>query len=395
MIKDSKYRPLILKGKIGEGKYSLLSVCRDSECIDGMDKVKIVLENDEFTKGYEAYIFEGEKIAAETINYLVSKDIPYICGLEEIATLVDKDVVEINPLTLTVRVLYRANSTDNFLMLTNKCNNNCIMCPDSLKTRTENRKIPVDIIKRQIDLIDKKTPFLCITGGEPTLLKEEFIEIISYCKEKLPETEYILLSNGRMFYYKKFAEDFSKSRPKNLIIAMPIHGHSPELHDSIAGIKDSFIQTFYGIKNLYNMGEKIELRIVVNRLNYKVLSNISAMISKYFPKVLRVNFMAMEMLGNAVTNKEKVWIDFQSVQPELKKAILILLKSGITVKVYNFPLCCLDKSLWNLNVRSISDYKIRYKDKCQSCSAIKTCGGFFNSTINMKDIVVSPIEARS
>lgn len=392
MIKDGKYRPLFLKGKIGQGSYSLVSVCKNEESLDKEHKVKVVLKNEDFIKGYDVYVFQSENIQGQIIDYLKLNTSTYICGVDETDTLVDNDVIEISPDTLTIRVLYRANSTDNFLMLTNKCNNNCIMCPDSLKVRTENKNIPISILKKYIELIHKEVKFLCITGGEPTLLKEDFIEVIRYLRETLSGTEYLLLTNGRMFYNKRFVEAFVINAPENLITAIPIHGHYPELHDNISGVKGSFIQSLYGVKNLYELGGKIEIRVVINKLNYNVIANIADMISDYFPKVVRVNFMAMEMLGNAVVNKEKVWIDFNSVQEKLKEAVFILLKSGIETRIYNFPLCSLDESIWNLSVRSISDYKIRYKQQCNECSVMKNCGGFFNSTINMKDLKVKPIK---
>ncbi|MBV7276159.1 His-Xaa-Ser system radical SAM maturase HxsC [Clostridium sp. PL3] len=393
MIKDSKYRPLFLKGKEGRGNYSVVVVCRNDEETISMNKIKIVLKGcNNFLKGYKFYLFQEENLKEEIVNHLKLKGISYICGVHDLDTLRDKDVIEINPVTCNIRVLYRSNSNDNFLMLTNKCNNNCIMCPDSLSVRTENNNIPLHIIKRHIKLIDKSTTFLCITGGEPTLLRDDFIEIIKYCKEKLPNTKYLLLTNGRIFYYKNFTETFIKNRPKDMVIAIPIHAHEPKLHDYISSIEGSFVQTFYGVKNLLDKGEKIEIRIVVNKLNYNMLKNIAFMINKYFAKVFRVSFMAMEMLGNAVVNNKEIWISFKDVQTELKQAVLLLLKSGIEVKIYNFPLCSLDKSLWSLNVRSISDYKVRYKDKCKDCSVIEKCGGFFNSTINMEDIKVHPVK---
>lgn len=391
MIKDSKYRPLFIKGKGGLGICNLFSVVIEEKVLKTKDNVKIVMNSENFEIGYGAYIFQTEDLNEKIVNYLMKNKISYIYGVNEIKTLVEKDVVEMNPENFCIRVVYRADSKDNFLMLTNKCNNNCIMCPDSVKSRTQNKNVHIEFIKRHIDLIDSEAEHLCITGGEPTLLQNEFIEILRYCKEKHPSVKYLLLSNGRMFYHKEFTEAFIKSRPKDVIIGIPIHGHMPELHDYIAGIKGSFVQSIYGIKNLYDVGEKIEVRIVVNKLNYKVLPNIAAMISNYFPKVLRVNFMAMEMLGSALVNKESVWINFNDVQDSLRKAIFILLNNGVQVRIYNFPLCSLDKNLWSLNVRSISDFKIRYKEECRGCSVINKCGGFFNSTINLDNIIVKPI----
>ena len=62
------------------------------------------------------------------------------------------------------------------------------------------------------------------------------------------------------------------------------------------------------------------------------------------------------------------------------------------VNLYNFPLCSLDRRLYSIARKSITDYKIRYKEECDECLAKEECGGFFNSTINMKDIKVKPIK---
>lgn len=59
--------------------------------------------------------------------------------------------------------------------------------------------------------------------------------------------------------------------------------------------------------------------------------------------------------------------------------------------MYNFPLCNLDERLYSIAHKSITDYKIRYKEQCENCLVKEQCGGFFNSTINVKDIEVKPI----
>ena len=48
-------------------------------------------------------------------------------------------------------------------------------------------------------------------------------------------------------------------------------------------------------------------------------------------------------------------------------------------------------ALSSSETNSITDYKIRYKEECEKCDLNKMCGGFFASTINMKDIKVHPI----
>lgn len=84
----------------------------------------------------------------------------------------------------------------------------------------------------------------------------------------------------------------------------------------------------------------------------------------------------MEMMGNAVINREKVWIDYDSIFVKIRTAIDQLIKNGFDVKLYNFPLCMIKKGYWHIAAKSISGYKIQYQDDCLLCEAKDICGGF-------------------
>src|SRR5882724_2867360 len=49
---------------------------------------------------------------------------------------------------------------------------------------------------------------------------------------------------------------------------------------------------------------------------------------------------------------------------------------GLRTSVYNHQLCTLDKRVWPLAVRSISDWKNEYLPECTRCEEHKRCGGF-------------------
>jgi len=265
------------------------------------------------------------------------------------------------------------------------------MCPDAPNVRTVNNNVALDKLLKLINLIDKDAMNMCITGGEPTLLKSELFTLLSHCKRTLPHTNFMMLTNGRMFCYKKYALHYHNSRPEKMLTAVAVYGHTAHLHDSITNEKGSFNQTINGLMNLYSLNERLEIRIVVSKLNYKELLNICKMIVSLFPNIYRVNIMGLEMLGNAVINKEAVWIDFDELKEYVQDAIMYLLKNGIQAYLYNFPLCKIDEKLWSVCIKSISDYKVRYFDDCSDCDVMSHCGGFFNSTIRMKDIRVNPI----
>ena len=383
-------RPLFLKGNIqiiNRDGYIIGKIIKNKNVEEKQDYIQIL--NDEnislFEEGYKGYIFEN-KLPKTHLKYL-----NYCYKIEGYETLLDYDVVEIIN-NKSIRVLYRDDSEDNAIVVTNQCNSNCIMCPDSDSVRNTKENPDIKKLVEQVKCIPDDTGHITITGGEPGLLKENLVTLLKECKKYLPNTEFLLLSNGRVFANTEYVNKIKNSIPENIRIAIPIYADNEKLHDSITRAKGSFKQSITGIKKLLERNIDVEIRIVVLKKNYKYLEDIAKFIIQEIPDVKMVNIMALEMTGNAYKNKEEVWINFEEVKKYLHGACILLIKSGIITNLYNFPLCKIDEKLFSIAHKSITDYKIRYKEECEECIAKQNCGGFFNSTINVKDIKVKPIK---
>lgn len=264
--------------------------------------------------------------------------------------------------------------------VTNQCNSNCIMCPDSVKLRTRSNEVTRENLLEQISEINPEAEHVDITGGEPTLLKEQLPELIEAVFRQAPDAEVLMLSNGRSFAAGGYTERFSAFAHRRLKIEIPIHGDCAELHDRIAGCPESFVQTRAGIHHLLEAGVEVGIRIVVSRLNYSRLNELIRFISREFPEIKYVNLMGMEVLGNAWKNREQVWIEFDEVKDSLQQAVEQCFACGIIPSLYNYPLCLFDRKYWYCYRNSISDYKIRYFEECEKCTEKSRCGGFFAST---------------
>ena len=386
------HRPFILKGKIcinNKEQYIIGKIIKNKN-VDTEEKDKFIqVLNEEniklFEEGYKGYIFENEP---KLINL---KNINYCTNVNYFETLIDYDVVEIVD-NKWIRVLYRDDSEDNAIVVTNQCTSNCIMCADADAAR-ETRDTPyIEKILEHVRCIPDDTNHITITGGEPGLLKENLIRLLEECKNDLPDTDFLLLSNGRVFSNTEYTSKIKGAAPRYFRTAIPIYADNEKLHDEITQADGSFKQAMTGIKKLIENNIDIEIRIVVLKKNYKELEKIARFIVKEIPKVKMVNIMALEMTGNAYKNRDEVWVNFEEVKDELYKACITLLRSGIMTNLYNFPLCNIDERLYSIAHRSITDYKIRYMEECENCLVKETCGGFFNSTINVKDIKVKPIK---
>lgn len=383
-------RPLILKGDIivrNIDEYIIGKIIKNKNVINKEEYIQILDDEniDVFEEGYKGYIFEN---IPQNIDL---KEINYCNNVENYKTLLDYDVVEIIN-NKTIRVLYRDDSEDNAIVVTNQCNSNCIMCPDSDMVRNTRENPDIKKLLEQVRCIPDDTKHITITGGEPGLLKENLFKLLEECKIYLPNTEFLLLTNGRIFSNTDFTKKVKESIPNDIRIAIPIYADNENLHDEITRTKGSFRQAVMGIKKLIEKNIDIEIRIVVLKKNYKYLEQIANFIVSEIPQVKIVNIMALEMTGNAYKNREQVWIDFKEVKEYLYKACIKIIKAGIITNLYNFPLCNLDERLYSIAHKSITDYKVRYKEQCEECLAKEICGGFFNSTINVKNIEVKPIK---
>src|SRR4029077_11870654 len=90
--------------------------------------------------------------------------------------LMEGDLVVINP-SGTINTLYRVNSHQNFLLATERCNSNCLMCSQPPRDIND-IQYHFNIFQKLIPLIPKDCIELGITGGEPTLMGELFFELL-------------------------------------------------------------------------------------------------------------------------------------------------------------------------------------------------------------------------
>lgn len=279
------------------------------------------------------------------------------------------------------------NSNDNSLFVTSQCNNRCLMCAQPPLNRDD-----IDFFfERNIRLIDNAPNGLTdigITGGEPTLLQEKLVHLIKYIELRYPDSLIHILTNGRAFsdiQYTRMFVEFS-----NLLFGIPLHSDFSIEHDAITQVKGSYIETMKGLYNLANIGADIELRVVINKMNYRRLPQLSEFIWRNLPFVASISFMGLEDTGYSIKNHNKIWIDPIDYLVEIEKAVINLAEWNLDVSIFNIPLCLLKPSLYKFAKKSISDWKVTYIDTCSTCSKKNECCGLF-STSKMQSPNIKPI----
>lgn len=271
---------------------------------------------------------------------------------------------------------FRIDSNDNTLFTTARCNNNCIMC---CQPPLNNDDID-ELFERNIGIIDrapKDIPVVGISGGEPSLLGDKLIELIRHIRETLPNADIHMLSNGRNFNNVEFTKKVCGAAEGKLFVGVPLHSDYYRDHDIIAGAKEAFNETIAGIFNLSALGATIELRIVINKLNFMRLPQMAEFIHKNLPFVGWTAFMAMEHIGHAVSNERNIWIEPIEYAQQLTEAVQTLAQWKHEVVVYNVPLCLIPTSIHQFAQKSISDWKNKYLPTCENCSMKSKCCGLF------------------
>lgn len=312
---------------------------------------------------------------------------------DNLDTLCDQDVLR-NDDDGRLYVAYSANNTDLEISLTNHCNSNCIMCPIPAGFRKNGTGPGRQELMQLIEYLPCDVSHITLTGGEPFLIGKFIFNILKKLRESHNSTNYLLLTNGRVFADRSYVTQFEESKPSNIILGIPIHGNNAKIHDYITQSAGSFNQTMIGLHHLLELGERIELRFVISRLNAKYITDMSRLIASELQGVESVKFMGIEMTGNAAENKSQVWIPYREAFAASKQGIDTLIDAGINCEIYNFPLCMVPREYWGICRKSITEYKIRYAPECSTCAVKESCDGFFGSSLAL-DKRVYPVKEAS
>ncbi|WP_373143157.1 His-Xaa-Ser system radical SAM maturase HxsC [Mycobacterium marinum] len=320
-------------------------------------------------RGYKLAIGHAERPAQSSLSYV---RLP--AGFAELG---EGDVLRIQPETRRVRVLYRRSSGHNFFLVTERCNNYCLMCSQPPKSVDDGWLM--DEIEETLPLVDPATPSLTFTGGEPLTEWRGFVRLLNLTLDLLPETAVHVLTNGRAFASPDIASAWAAVGHPKLSAGIPIYAAVDYIHDYVVQAKGAFDQTVLGVLRLKDRGQRVEIRVVLHGITAPRLPETCSWIARNLPFVDHVALMGLESTGFAIANHDLLWIDPLDYREQLAAGVEVLSTAGVNVSVYNLPLCVLDLSVRPFAVQSISDWKNAYVAECDGCSARGDCAGFFST----------------
>lgn len=277
-----------------------------------------------------------------------------------------------------VAVAWKATAAHNSLLLTERCEHFCLMCSQPPKERDDSYLFTR--AARVISALPPSARAVTLSGGEPTLDADAFLELLRHIAAVSPALSTHVLSNGRRFADPTFADAYARIPLDDVMVGIPLYAAEPSRHDYIVQSVGAFNDTVTGILNLADRGAATELRVVVQKANVAVLSEIATFIARNLPFVNQVALMGLEMTGLARPNSDLVWVDPYDYREQLRQAHRILQVAGVRSRIYNHPLCVLPEDLWPAAVQSISDWKNDFPGLCASCDVKDLCAGVFSTS---------------
>ena len=287
---------------------------------------------------------------------------------------IDGDVLLCIPPRKAVQRLFRRASTHNTLLLTERCDQLCVMCSQPPKNTEDAWRFP--LYEQALALADPDT-VVGISGGEPTLYKDALFEIIDRVADRRSDLGYHILTNGQHF---SMADRLVLKRlhgRASIVWGVPLYSHREEAHDEIVGKEGAFRRLLDNLFLLGSTNAQIELRTVITTLNVFDLPNMATFIAKNIPFISDWAIMGMEPIGYARANWERLFFDHSVFPRPIVNAIEISALRGVPCHLYNVPRCTIPKGYRSYCVDSISDWKKKYLPVCDQCSEKSRCCGFF------------------
>lgn len=289
----------------------------------------------------------------------------------EDAAAVDGDIVLVNPARAAAHRLIRASSPHNTLLVTEQCDQLCVMCsqpprPDHEDSfayfRTACRLAPAEAV-------------IGLTGGEPTLHKAALFAFMGDVLAARPDLSFHVLTNAQHFVDDD--HEVLSRLSRHVLWGIPIYAPEGAMHDYLVGKRGAFPRLLANLSRLARAGAKIELRTVITTQNYERFPELAQFITTQMPFARQWAIMQLERFGYARKNWDQLFVDTSERFDAVAEAIAIASLRGIEPVLFNFPLCTVPEPWREFAAATISDWKRSYLNACKGCSARARCGGLF------------------
>ena len=292
--------------------------------------------------------------------------------LQALAKDLDGDVIMLAPRARSAYRLIRAGSQHNSLLVTEQCDQHCVMCSQPPKPHH------VDLFAAfmRTCLVAPEKAVIGITGGEPMLHKEPLLALLAQVHAERPDIRFHVLTNGQHFAPSDI-NLLNEKAFQNVLWAIPVYAPDPATHDRIVGKPGAFERLLETFEILSHTTAQIELRTVVMQSNSTMLAELADLLTRLIPFTSCWSIMQMERIGYGKMNWEQEFLDTSINFGGVARALCIAHGRGLDARLFNFPLCTVPEPYRRFAMASISDWKMKFEEFCVGCDLRDQCGGFF------------------
>jgi len=296
------------------------------------------------------------------------------------------DIVLVDPCAGRAERLIRAGSGHNTLLVTERCDQLCVMCSQPPKKTHEDRFAAFT----DACLLAPDSSVIGISGGEPTLFKAELLELLETVLSQRPDLAFHILSNGQHFEQGD-VERLRQPCYQRVQWGIPVYSADHASHDQIVAKEGALARLEKSFCHLLAAGTRIELRTVLLSDNYNDLLRLARYVATRLPFIEHWSIMQLENAGFAKNRWDALYVDHQQDFAPLGQALDHAILSGLDVRLFNVPRCSVPQEYRRHAMASISDWKRRYAPACAPCNERDQCGGFFEWHPKDADLKVVPL----
>lgn len=223
-----------------------------------------------------------------------------------------------------------------FLDTKGGCNNFCIGCANIQREQNLGDGLPTGfLIKEMKRAKDSGYRKLHLVGGELTIQKNIF-KLLEAGRSNFDKV--FFTSNGRMFSYLDFAQEFSRLNLDNIRITLC--GHDAKTHESWTRVPNSFEETVKGIKNLVLLNQPVQVNVLVWKGNYRNLGKLLNMVA--LMGVRNLSLFNLAPLGSSRKIYSQINVDLLSLQ-EINSSLIHYAQAFSNIDIEDFPACMFSK----------------------------------------------------
>lgn len=286
---------------------------------------------------------------------------------------IDGDVVFVLPERRIAHRLIRAASSHNTFLVTERCDQLCVMCSQPPKEHHADM-FPVF---EAAALLAPHGAVIGLSGGEPTLYKGQLLTFLQGTMAKRPDLEFHILTNAQHFEEVDLAA-LRELDAKRIMWGVPLYSADAEVHDRIVGKEGAQQRVLENLGLLCKAGAHVELRTVVMRPNEAGLPELARLVATKVAFAARWAIMQLENIGYGRKNWRELFQDTSLTFEPVGAAIDFARSRGIDAQMFNFPLCTVPEAYRHLAPSTISDWKRKYLPECADCRLREACSGFFD-----------------